>query len=237
MKLLPVVTLTLLVCLMEAANIHPTAENNAIPIGNSGDMKMDKEKELYNKADEAVTSVETRAQKKEMKRDVKSKDMHTVTKRSTSNITVTDCYKTITGFQRPFYIQIVCNEVFLTEHGTKCVHVLDVKTGSSLRKFAVPVGHNPKGLFVKGNRVLVTDHNHETYSSSLSGDLIGVHYSYHPVGVTIDYNCLMYTAEFNTGKINVFNVDGTKSHVISIGKTGYLRKIQFDKQGNLYVAW
>ena len=93
MKLLPVVILTLLVCLMEAANIHPTAENNAIPIGNSEDMKMDKEKELYNKADEAVTSVETQAQKKEMKRDVKSKDMHTVTKRSTSNITVTDCYK------------------------------------------------------------------------------------------------------------------------------------------------
>ena len=229
MKLIPIVILILHICFIEAVNVHSKADKKG---SNDEDMVTSAGKESHNKA----VGVKTKTLKKEMKHDVKSKDMHTVTKRSTSNITVTDCYKTITGFQRPFYIQIFGNEVFLTEHGTKYVHVLDVKTESSLRKFAVPVGHNPKGLFVKGNRVLVTDHNHETYSFSLSGDLIGVHYSYHPVGVAIDYNGLMYTAEFNTGKINVFNVDGTKSHVISIGKTGYLRKIQFDKQGNLYVG-
>ena len=234
MKLLPVVILTLVVCLIEGANIHPTAEDNAIPIGNGEDMEMDKGKELYNKADEAVIGVETQALKEEMKRDVKSKDMHTVTKRSTSNITVTECYKTITGYNGPFYIQIVGNEVFLTEHGTKYVHVLDLKTGSSLRKFAIPVGRTT-GLFVKGNRVLVTNHERETYSFSLNGDLFGVHYSHQPVGVAVDYNGLMYTTEWTTGKINVFNIDGTKSHVISIGST-YPRKIQFDKQGNLYVG-
>ena len=164
-----------------------------------------------------------------------SEKSHTVTTRSLPNITVTECYKTITGYINPFYIQIVGNEVFLTEYGTKYVHVLDVKTGSWIKKFAVPVGH-PTGLFVKGNRVLVTDQNRETYSFSLNGDLFGVHYSYQPVAVAVDYNGLMYITGDNSGKINVFNIDGTKSHDISIGKTGYLRKIQFDKQGNLYVG-
>ena len=55
---------------------------------------------------------------------------HTVTKHSLPNITVTKCYKTITGYKKPFYIQIIGNEVFLTKHGTKYIHVSDVKTGS-----------------------------------------------------------------------------------------------------------
>ena len=242
MKLLQlVVILTLLLCLMEAANIHSKAEGNGMPISNEDAKGMDKGKESYNRAyegenEEAVTSVETQALKEERKRDDKSKDMHTVTKRSTSNITVSNCYKTITGFLRPFYIQIVGSEVFLTEYGTQYVHVLDVHTGSTLRKFAIPVGHPPTGLFVKGNRVLVTNYKRETYSFSLNGALFGVHYSYKPVGVAVDYNGLMYTTEFSTGKINVFNIDGTKSHVISIAKSAHLRKIQFDKQGNLYVS-
>ena len=164
-----------------------------------------------------------------------SEKSHTVTTRSLPNITVTECYKTITGYKKPFYIQIIGNEVFLTEFGTQYVHVLDVHTGSTLRKFAVPVGHHPTGLFIKGNRVLVTDHNQETYSFSLNGDLFGVHYSNQPVAVAVDYNGLMYTTEWTTDKINVFNIDGTKSHVINIGST-YPRKIQFDKQGNLYVV-
>ena len=74
----------------------------------------------------------------QFKRD--NEESHTVTDaHSLSNITVTECHKTITGYNRPFYIQIVGNEVFLIEYGTKYVHVLDVKTGSWIRKFAVPV--------------------------------------------------------------------------------------------------
>ena len=46
----------------------------------------------------------------------------------------------------------------------------------------------------------------------------------------------MYATEWSTGRIQVFNRDGTKSHSISLGKAGYLRKIQFDKEGNLYVG-
>ena len=180
----------------------------------------------------AVTDKEGQEVHAQFKRD--NEESHAVTARSLSNITVTECHKTITGYNRPFYIQIVGNEVFLIEYGTKYVHVLDVKTGSWIRKFAVPVGH-PKGLFVKSNRVLVTNVKKETYSFSLNGDLFGVHYSNQPVAVAVDYNGLMYTTEWTTDKINVFNIDGTKSHVINIGST-YPRKIQFDKQGNLYVG-
>ena len=169
MKLLQqFVILTLLVCLIEAANIHFKAKDD-VPKSNEGNMGMDKGKESSNRAyvgdnEKAVIGVKTQVLKGEMKRDVKSKDMHTVTTRSPSNTTICHLnhYKTITGFQRLFYIQIVGNEVFLTEYGTQYVHVLDVHTGSRLRKFAIPVGHNPAGLFVKGNRVLVTDQNRET---------------------------------------------------------------------------
>ena len=228
MKLIPIVILILLhICFIEAVNVHSKADTKG---SNDEDMMTSAGKESNNKA----IGVKTQAQKKEMKHDVNSKqDMHTVTKRSTSNITVTDCYKTMTGFQRPNYLHIVGNEVFLTENGGS-IHVFDVGTGLRLRKFGAGLGALI-GVFVKGNRVLVTNHR-ETYSFSLNGDLFGVHYSYKPVGVAVDYNGLMYTTKLDTGKINVFNIDGTKSHVLSIGRSGNLRKIQFDKQGNLYVG-
>ena len=227
MKLIPIVILILHICFIEAVNAHSKADTKDT---NDEDMVTSAGKESNNKA----IGVKTQAQKKGMKRDVNSKqDMHTVTKRSTSNITVTDCYKTMTGFQRPNYLHIVGNEVFLTENGGS-IHVFDVGTGLRLRKFGAGLGALI-GVFVKGNRVLVTNHR-ETYSFSLNGDLFGVHYSYKPVGVAVDYNGLMYITEWETGKINVFNIDGTKSHILSIGRSGYLRNIKFDKQGNLYVG-
>ena len=143
-------------------------------------------------------------------------------------------FKTIPGFKQPIYIQIVGNEVFLTENQGK-VQVLDVHTGAKLRNFSLPSG-NPHGLFVKGNRVLVTNHRQETYSFTLSGELYGVHYSPKTVAVALDYNGLMYINEWTTCEINVYNIDGTKSHTFSVGNSCYLRKIQFDKQGNLYVG-
>uniref|UniRef100_A0A1X7TFP6 SMP-30/Gluconolactonase/LRE-like region domain-containing protein n=1 Tax=Amphimedon queenslandica TaxID=400682 RepID=A0A1X7TFP6_AMPQE len=153
---------------------------------------------------------------------------------STDNVTVRTPSKTIPGFKKPIYIQIVGNEVFLTEYDGK-VQVLDVHTGAKLRNFSIPSG-NPHGLFVKGNRVLVTNHYQNTYSFTLSGELYGVHYSPKTVAVALDYNGLMYISEWTTCKINVYNVDGTKSHTLSLGNSCYPRKIQFDKQGNLYVG-
>uniref|UniRef100_A0A1X7V203 SMP-30/Gluconolactonase/LRE-like region domain-containing protein n=1 Tax=Amphimedon queenslandica TaxID=400682 RepID=A0A1X7V203_AMPQE len=142
--------------------------------------------------------------------------------------------RTISGFKTPIYIQIVGNEVFLTENKGK-VQVLDVHTGARLRSFSIPSGH-PHGLFVRGNRVLVTNTRQETYSFTLSGELYGVHYSPKTVSVALDYNGLMYINEWTTCKINVYNIDGTKFHTFSVGNSCYPRKIQFDKQGNLYVG-
>uniref|UniRef100_A0A1X7V2U3 SMP-30/Gluconolactonase/LRE-like region domain-containing protein n=1 Tax=Amphimedon queenslandica TaxID=400682 RepID=A0A1X7V2U3_AMPQE len=155
----------------------------------------------------------------------------------TDHVIVRTPSKTITGFKRPTSIQIVGNEVFLTDSGNSTIKVLDVHTGAELRNFSLPSGQ-PHGLFVKGNRLLVTDHNEKTYSFTLSGELYAVHYSpnTHSVSVAIDYNGLMYINEWFTCKINVFNVDGTKSHTLRVGSSCYARKVQFDKQGNLYVG-
>ena len=93
MKLLLAVTvLSLLLYSIQAANIPQDEEIKAV---------MDKEGQ------------EVHAQ---FKRD--NEESHAVTARSLSNITVTECHKTITGYNRPFYIQIVGNEVFLIEYGT-----------------------------------------------------------------------------------------------------------------------
>ena len=141
----------------------------------------------------------------------------------------------VPGVPRPFYIQIVGNEVFVTEHKhLGNVTVLNLE-GEVLRKFSIPAG-DPTGLFVKGNKVLVTNHRNEIYSFSTSGELLGVQYLNSPVGVAVDQNDIMYVTEWRTGRIQVFNRDRTKSHTIFLGKTGYLRKIQFDEVGNLYVA-
>ena len=142
--------------------------------------------------------------------------------------------KVIHGYSRPFYIQIVGKEVYLTESGKKYIHVLNLH-GQRLRSFAIPSG-NPNGLFVKGNKVLVTNLRKEIYSFTTSGKLLGVQYAHEPVGIAVDQHDFMYVTEYSTGRIVVFNSDGTHSHSMSIGKGGYLRKIQFDKNGNLYVG-
>ena len=77
-------------------------------------------------------------------------------------------------------LQIVGSKVFLTEYGTVHVHVLDLKTGSWIRKFAVPAG-SAHGLFVKGNRVLVTNVNKETV--------------FHSMATCLDYNILQNLLE------------------------------------------
>ena len=142
--------------------------------------------------------------------------------------------KKLGPFSKPFYIQIVDKEVFVTEYGASNVIVLNLE-GKVIRKFRIPSGQS-KGIFVKGNKVLVTNHRREIYSFSTRGELLGLQYSREPIGVALDQNDIMYVTEWRSGRIQVFNRDGTKSHSISLGRAGYLRKIQFDKQGNLYVG-
>ena len=192
MKFLQLLSMSLLVCFIQAASVSPAEIQD--PVEGTG----------------AVASAET------------------------DNVIVRTPSKTIPGFAGPHYIQIVGNEVFLTEFNGQ-VQVLDVHTGARLRNFSIPSGH-PHCLFVRGNRVLVTNIYQETYSFTLSGELYGVHYSPKALFVALDYNGLMYINELSTCKINIYNIDGTKSHTLSAGNSCYLRKIQFDKQGNLYVG-
>ena len=142
-------------------------------------------------------------------------------------------------FLRPFYIQIADNEVFVTEYGYPSlpgnITVLNLE-GKVLRNLSIPYG-NPTGLFVKGNRVLVTNHRNEIFSLSTDGELLGIQYSKKPLGVAVDEFDTIYASEWKHNRIHVFNHDGTKSHTISPGDgLGSLRKIQFDRQGYLYVT-
>ena len=230
MKFFQAMTLSILVYSIQAANVPIEAEQE-VTTYKYMEFKMNEashKRAGKNKAKEAIKV-------QEFKHDA-SDDLHAITARSASIITVSECSKTITGITRPMYIQIVGNEAYVVENIARGkVYVFDTRTGLVLRKFIIP-DDSPHGLFIKGNRVLVTNYRRETYSFSLTGDLISVHYSHQPVTVIVDYNGLMYTTEWTTGNINVFNIDGTKSHTLSIGTAGYLRKIQFDTQGNLYVG-
>ena len=198
MKFLQLLSMSLLICFIQAASVSPaSAEIQEDPVNRTEELS-------------AVAATET------------------------DDAIVRTPSKTIPGFAGPTYIQIVGNEVFLTEYYGQ-VQVLDVHTGEKLRNFSVPSG-GAHGLFVRGNRVLVTNHEQETYSFTLSGELYGVHYSPKAISVALDYNGLMYINEWTTCKINVYNIDGTKSHTLSVGNSCYPRKIQFDKQKNLYVG-
>ena len=198
MKFLQLLSMSLLICFIQAASVSPAStEIEEYPFNRTEELS-------------AVAAAET------------------------DDVLVRTPSKTIPGFKTPIYIQIVGNEVFLTEHNGR-VQVLDVHTGEKLRNFSIPSGQ-PHGLFVRGNRVLVTNHHQATFSFTLSGELYGVHYSPRTVSVALDYNGLMYINEWTTCKINVYNIDGTKFHTFSAGNSCYLRKIQFDKQGNLYVG-
>ena len=200
MKFLQFLSISLLICFIQAASVSPASTGiQEDPVNRTGELS-------------AAAAAET------------------------DNVLVRTPSKTIPGFVQPKCIQIVGNEVFLTVNQE--VQVLDVHTGEKLRNFSVPSG-GAHGFFVRGNRVLVTNHHQETYSFTLSGELFGVHYSpkaVRAVSVALDYNGLMYINEWFTCKINVYNIDGTKSHTLKLGNFCYPRKIQFDKQGNLYVS-
>ena len=145
-----------------------------------------------------------------------------------------NAWKVIGGFTRPFHIHITCDRAFLTEYGTKYVHILNLH-GARLGKFRIPSG-SPTGIFVKGNKVLVTTHRREIYIFSTSGKPLGVQYAHSTVGIALDYNDLLYVTEWGTGRINIFNRDGTKSHSMTTGRRGHLRKIFIDDKGNIFVG-
>ena len=143
--------------------------------------------------------------------------------------------KVITGIDRPFYIYITDNgEVFISGYRDGYVYKFD-KYGNFQKKFSIPNG-GPTGVYVKGNRVYVAGINaNKIFEYSMDGVFMGViTIQSQPMGLAVDSDGKFYVSEHNTGKVNVYNSNGTKSHVIT-GIGTYPRKIQFDSDGNLYV--
>ena len=155
--------------------------------------------------------------------------------RTRSPSTIGRPLKTINGIDRPFYISITDNgEVFISGWGDGYVHKFD-KYGNFQKKFAIPKG-GPTGVYVKGNQVYVAGYYaNKIYRYSMDGVFIDEKTApYHPIGLVVDSDDKFYVSEENTGKVHVYNSNGTKSHVITgIGTNP--RKIQFDLDDNLYV--
>ena len=149
--------------------------------------------------------------------------------------TIGSPWKTITGIIQPLYISITDNgEVFISGWGDGYVHKFDIY-GNFQKKFAIP-GGNPTGVYASGNQVYVAGYKaNKIYEYSVSGVLIRVITAQNqPVGVAVDSVGNLYVSEVNTGKVHVYNSNGTKSHDIT-GIGTYPRKIQFDSDENLHV--
>ena len=125
-------------------------------------------------------------------------------------------------------------EAFISGRGDGYVHKFD-KYGNFQKKFLIPKG-SPTGVSVKGNQVYVASFKaNKIYEYSMDGVFMDVIIEQNqPVGLVVDNDGNFYVSEFNTGKVHVYNSNGTKSHVIT-GIGTYPRKIQFDLDGNLYV--
>ena len=154
--------------------------------------------------------------------------------RTQSPSTIGGPLKTITGINRPFYIHITDNgEVFISGWGDGYVHKFDFQNFQ--KKFSIANG-GPTGVYAKGNRVYVAGYfANKIYEYSMDGVLIGkITEQNQPVGLAVDSDGKFYVSEHITGKVYVYNSNGTKSHVIT-GIGTYPRKLQFDLDGNLYV--
>ena len=151
--------------------------------------------------------------------------------------TIGDSKKTITGISAPLYIYITHNgKVFITGWGDGHVHIFD-KDGNFQKKFKPPIG----GLIgvcgnSKDDRIYVASYSgSKIYEYTIDGELIGDKISVTtPVGVSVDSDGKFYVSQQGTGKIYVFNPDGSKSLEMS-GIGTYPRKIQFDSDGNIRV--
>ena len=155
--------------------------------------------------------------------------------RTRSPSTIGSPLKTITGIIHPHYISISDNgEVFISGWGDGYVHKFD-KYGNFQKKFAIPNG-GPIGVYVKGNQVYVACFKaNKIYKYSIDGVFMDVIINQsQPIGLAVDNDDKLYVSERITGKVHVYNSNGTKSHVIT-GIGTYPRKIQFDSDENIYV--
>ena len=173
----------------------------------------------------------------ELIKDIQSIQSGCECNRTRSPSTIGRPLKTIDEIDRPFYISITDNgEVFISGWRKGDVYKFD-KYGNLKKKFSIPKG-NVTGVYAKGNRVYVAGFSaNKIYEYSMDGVLIGhgvIIEQNQPVGLAVDKDDKFYVSEWNTGKVHVYNSNGTKSHVIT-GIGTYPRKIQFDSDDNLHV--
>ena len=129
--------------------------------------------------------------------------------------------------------------MFITGWGDGHVHIFD-KDGNFQKKFKTPTA-TLTGVCGKGDQVYVASYSGgKIYEYTTDGKLIGDKLSItQPVGVAVDFDNKIYVSQCalfhgDTGKIHVYNPDGSKSYEISgIGINP--RKIQFDSDGNIRV--
>ena len=171
----------------------------------------------------------------ELIKEIHSMQSGCVCNRTRSPSTIGGPLKTITGINGPFYIHITDNgEAFISGWRDGYVHKFD-KYGNFQKKFAIHKG-GPNGVYAKGNRVYVAGYYaKKIYEYSMDGVLIGeITGQYGPIGLVVDSDNKLYVSEGHSGKIHVYNSNGSKSHVIT-GIGTYPRKIQFDSDNNLHV--
>ena len=154
---------------------------------------------------------------------------------------IEDSKKTIKDISEPVNIYITDDgKVFITAWGDGHVHIFD-KDGNFQKKVRTPAG-GIIGICGKGDRIYVASFlGGKVYEFTTDGELIGDKISIpYPVGVGVDSDGKFYISQDagskdDTGKIHVYNPDGSKSCEMS-GIGSYPRKIQFDSDDNIRVS-
>ena len=147
--------------------------------------------------------------------------------------------KNITGFSGPYNLYFTDDgTAYLTEFWGHKIHILD-SDGNKLKETSFP--GTPTGIHVKDNIIYVADHVNNIVMFRAS-DLSQIGYLTSPngpVGVAVDSNGNIYANEYITGKVNVYNKDGSKIReidMISTGRFKFLRAIRWDTNENLYSS-
>ena len=143
--------------------------------------------------------------------------------------------KTITGLSGPFNLYFTDDgTAYLTENTGNKIRTLDSK-GNKLKEASVL--DSPLGIQVKDGVVYVAHFENQIVKYSAS-DLSKIGSSSSPygvVGVAVDSNGNIYANEHYTGKLHVYNKDGSKIRTIQMASYGNsLRAIRFDANENLY---
>ena len=145
--------------------------------------------------------------------------------------------KTITGLSGPFNLYFTDDgTAYLTEYNGNKICTLDSK-GNKLKEASVLA--NPLGIQVKDGVVYVAHSGNQIikYSASDLSKTGSFTSPNKPVGVGVDSNGNIYVTEYTTGKVHMYNNDGSEIRVMQMASNGnYLQSIRFDANENLYCT-